>query len=111
MSSVKLLNDGNFTNEVESNSGAVMVDFSADWCAPCQILAPKIEEIANEYKGKAKVAKFDVDQSLSVPMRFGIRGIPTVLFFKGGILVDQVVGLVRKEELTSRLDSLLAGTN
>lgn len=107
MSTIKSLNDSNFDTEV-AGGGAVMVDFYADWCAPCQILSPKVEELAAEYNGQATVGKFDVDRSPSVPMRFGIRGIPTVLFFKDGKLVDRVVGLVPKEELSGRLNSLLA---
>jgi len=107
MSAVKVLDETNFSAEVEQAAGVVMIDFYADWCAPCQILSPRVAEIAEEYKGKATVAKFNVDQSPSIPMRFGIQGIPTLLFFKNGRLVDRVVGLVPKEELTRRLDMLI----
>ena len=111
MSDIMLLNDSNFDTEVESNSKPVMVDFYADWCAPCQLLGPRVEEVALEYKDKVTVGKFNVDQSLTIPMRFGIQGIPTVLFFKNGELVDRVVGLVPREELAGRLDSLLGEQN
>lgn len=107
MSEILVLNDSNFNTEVESNSRPVMVDFHADWCAPCQLLSPRVEEVAREYKARATVGKFNVDQSLLIPMRFGIQSIPTVLFFKNGKLVDRLVGLVPKEELAGRLDSLL----
>ena len=107
MSQLKVLNDKNFDSEVAGKSLPVMVDFYADWCAPCQILSPTVEKIAEEYRGKAEVVKFNVDESSGVPMRFGIQGIPTVLFFKEGKLVDRVVGLVPQQELTGRLDSLL----
>ncbi|MEA1996228.1 MAG: thioredoxin [Gemmatimonadota bacterium] len=110
MSEIKMLDDGNFSAEVESqSSGAVIVDFYADWCGPCQIMGPQIERLAAKYSGRATVAKFDVDQSISVPTRFGIQGIPTVLLFKGGKLVDRVVGLVPGEELKRRLDLLIDG--
>ena len=107
MSDIVLLNDSNFDTEVESNSKPVLVDFYADWCAPCQLLSPRIEEIAREFKDRITVGKFNVDQSISTPVRFGIQGIPTVLFFKDGQVADRVVGLVPKEELAGRLDSLL----
>ncbi|MCE5272628.1 thioredoxin [bacterium] len=107
MSALKHYNDSNFSTEVESGSDVVLVDFYADWCAPCRILGPSVEELAEEYKGRVSVGKLNVDESPGVPMRLGIMGIPTLLFFKQGKLVDRVVGLVRKTELNRRLDSLL----
>ena len=106
MSTVKEFNEANFDTELAGDQ-PVMVDFYADWCAPCQILGPKVEQIAAQYDGKASVGKLNVDASGPVAARFGIQGIPTVLFFKGGKLVDRVVGLVPETELTRRLDSLL----
>ncbi len=108
MSALKKINDHNFQSEVEKASGPVLVDFYADWCAPCQILGPSVEELAKEYAGKATVGKLNVDENPGVPGRFGIQGIPTLLFFKDGRLVDRVVGLVPKRELSRRLDSLLS---
>lgn len=110
MSSLQVLNDSNFAAEVENSTQPVMIDFYADWCAPCLILGPMVEQLAQEYQGRAKVVKFDVDKSTTVPMQLGIRGIPTVAFYKDGKLADIVVGLVPKEELSRRLDSLLQQT-
>jgi thioredoxin 1 len=107
MSNLPQITDTNFATEVESSSQPVLVDFYADWCAPCLILGPTVEELAEEYNGRAKVVKFNVDHSQSVPQQLGIRGIPTGAFYKDGQLVDRVVGLVPKEELSRRLDSLL----
>ena len=107
MSSLQVLNDSNFTAEVENSTQPVLVDFYADWCAPCLILGPMVEQLAEEYQGRAKVVKFDVDKSTNIPMQLGIRGIPTVAFYKDGKLVETIVGLVPKEELSRKLDSLL----
>ncbi|MEA2064455.1 MAG: thioredoxin [Gemmatimonadota bacterium] len=107
MSGLKVLNDNDFAAEVENASGPVMVDFYADWCAPCLILGPTVEEIAGQYDGRVKVFKFDVDSNPGVPQKLMIRGIPTVVFYKDGKLVETVVGLVPKEKLTGMLDSLL----
>ncbi|MBW7996380.1 MAG: thioredoxin [Candidatus Glassbacteria bacterium] len=106
MSAVKTLDTTNFDSEV-AGPQPVMVDFYTDWCAPCQILGPQVERIAQTYADRASVAKLNVDASGQVAARFGVQGIPTVLFFKDGKLVDRVVGLVPEEELTSRLDSLI----
>ena len=107
MSKLTVLNDSNFASEVEGATQTVMVDFYADWCAPCVILGPIVEQLAEEYDGRAKVVKFNVDQNPQVPQQLGVQGIPTVAFYKDGQLVDRVVGLVQKEELGRRLDSLL----
>lgn len=109
MSAVKVLTDTNFDGEIGAAGQPVMVDFYADWCAPCQILSPRVEAVARQYQGKATVGKFNVDQAPMLAMRFGIQGIPTVLFFKDGKLMDRVVGLVPETELTRRLDGLIAG--
>ncbi|MCK4546757.1 MAG: thioredoxin [Candidatus Eisenbacteria sp.] len=99
--------DENFEAEVVKSDVPVVVDFWAAWCAPCHMIAPSLEEIAKEYAGKAKVAKVNVDESQQTAMKFGIRSIPTVLFFKGGSVEDQVIGAVPKEELKRKLDGLL----
>lgn len=107
MSNLQVINDSDFATEVENVSSPVMVDFYADWCSPCIILGPIVDQIAEEYNGRAKVVKFNVDQNPQIPQQLGIQGIPTVAFYKDGQLVDRVVGLVPKEELSRRLDSLL----
>ena len=106
MSAVQNDDMNNFDSAVAGDK-PVMVDFYADWCAPCQILGPKVEQIAASYEGRASVGKLNVDANGPVAARYGIQGIPTVLFFKGGKVMDRVVGLVPEEELTKRLDSLL----
>ncbi len=99
--------DGTFDSEVLQADVAVIVDFWAEWCAPCKMIAPAIEELANDYGDKVKVAKFDVDSNPKTPTKYGIRSIPTVLFFKGGKLVEQVVGAVPKSYLESKLKAVL----
>ena len=106
MSAVKVFDETNFDTEV-ADGKPVMVDFYADWCAPCQILGPRVKEIAEKYDGRVSVGKLNVDTSGTLAVRYGIQGIPTVLFFKDGKLVDRVVGLVPEAELTRRLDSLI----
>ena len=98
--------DQNFEQEVLNSDEPVLVDFWAAWCGPCRIIAPAIEELAAEFKGRAKVAKVDVDTNPRVAMNFGIRSIPTLLFFKDGKVVDQLVGVAPKKALADRLESL-----
>lgn len=93
--------------EVLKSQGVVMVDFWAVWCGPCRMIAPAIEEIAKEYTGKIKVAKLNTDENPEIASRYKIMGIPTVMFFKDGQRVDQVVGAVPKTQLKSKIDSLL----
>ena len=85
----------------------VLVDFWATWCGPCKIIAPVVEELAKEYEGKVTFAKVNTDENADLASRFNIRGIPTLMFFKEGKMVDQVVGAVPKAQLKSKLDSLL----
>lgn len=99
--------DADFAQEIEQHDGLAMVDFWAVWCGPCQIIAPHVEALATEYADKVKVAKLDVDQSPQTPARFGVRSIPSVLFFRGGELVDQVVGAVPKSQLVDRIEKHL----
>ena len=99
--------DQNFQTEVLGNALPVIVDFWAPWCGPCRMIAPKLEEIAKEYEGKAVVAKVNVDNSPMVAGQFGIRSIPTLLYVKGGKIVDQVIGNLPKGDLEARLKNLL----
>jgi thioredoxin 1 len=101
------LTDENFENEVLQSSEPVLVDFWATWCTPCRAIAPLIEELATEYKGKAKIAKLDVDHNQNTSADFGIRSIPTLLIFKDGKVVDQIVGAVPKSTLVEKLNRQL----
>jgi thioredoxin 1 len=100
--------DDTFETEVINSDTPVLVDFWADWCAPCKMIAPIVEDLANEYDGKVKFTKVDVDSNPKTATSYGIRGIPTLLIFKGGQPVGQVVGAVPKSALKSRLDEALA---
>ena len=102
---VQALTDGNFDATIKAASVPVLVDFWAEWCAPCRRLAPTVEALAAELDGQLMVAKVNVDENPVTPGRFGIRGIPTLILFKGGEMVDQVVGLVSKDELKQMIAS------
>jgi thioredoxin len=95
--------DGTFQAEVEQQAGLVLVDFWAEWCGPCRIIAPVLDQIAVEYAGKLKITKLDVDANQQTPMRFNVRSIPTLLFFKGGQHVDTVIGAVPKAHLVGKI--------
>lgn len=95
--------DANFKDEVEAAKGLTMVDFWAVWCGPCRMVAPIVEQLADEYKDQVKVAKLDVDANPDTAVRFGIRSIPSILFFKDGALVDTVVGAVPKAQLERKI--------
>jgi thioredoxin 1 len=97
--SVVEVNDANFDQEVLQSEQPVLVDFWAAWCGPCKALAPVVDEVATQYHGKLKVAKMDVDRNSATPMRYGIRGIPALLLFKGGKVADQIVGYVPKDTI------------
>ena len=99
--------DATFQDEVLNSDQPVLVDFWATWCGPCRTIAPTIEELSSEYEGRAKVVKLDVDNNPQAAMQFGIRSIPSLLFFKDGRPVDQMVGVVPKKVLVEKLDDLV----
>jgi|TARA_B100000809_G_C14772290_1_gene399844 thioredoxin 1 len=100
------ITDSNF-NDVISKNKTVLVDFWAEWCGPCRMIGPVIEELANEYEGKAIIGKLDVDSNQESSVKYGVRSIPTILTFKDGEIVDRQVGAVPKETLTNVIDSQL----
>ena len=100
-------NDQNFDSDVLKAEMPVLVDFWAVWCGPCKAIAPIVEEVANDYSGKIRVGKMDVDSNNQVAMRYGIRSIPTLLLFSGGEVVDQVIGNVGKESIESMLSKAI----
>jgi thioredoxin 1 len=100
------LDESNFDKEVTQSEQPVLVDFWAEWCGPCKMIAPLIDEIAREKAGSVKVAKVNVDENQSLSMKYNVRAIPALLFFKNGQLRDQVVGMVSKKDLLGRLEAL-----
>ncbi|MBO5419490.1 MAG: thioredoxin [Bacteroidales bacterium] len=101
----KIVTDSNFA-EILNTEMPVMVDFWATWCGPCKAIAPVVEEIAAEFEGRAVIAKCNVDECDDIPMTYGIRSIPTLLFFKKGELVDRHVGVISKADLAAKLEKL-----
>lgn len=101
------LTDSNFEETVVKSDKPAMVDFWAEWCGPCRMIAPFVKEISEEFEGKAIVGKVDVDNNNGVAVKYGIRNIPTVLFFKGGQVVDKQVGAAPKKVLVEKLQKLL----
>lgn len=102
-----VLNDANFDETIKSDK-PVLVDFWAEWCGPCKMIGPVVEELAGDYEGKAVVGKLNVDENPDVTARFGIRSIPTLLVFKGGQVVDKQVGAVPKSVLAQKLEAQVA---
>ena len=107
MASDKVLNldEDTFDDALKSTENPVLVDFWAPWCGPCKAIAPNLEELAEEMDGKAQICKLDVDNHQEVASRFNIRAIPTIVIFKNGEAVDQVVGMTNKTDLTTKLES------
>jgi len=101
---VQTLTDNNFDQSVINSANPVLVDFWAEWCGPCRRLAPTVEELATDYDGRISVGKLNVDDNPNVAFRYSIRGIPTLLLFKGGQIVEQIVGLADKDSLKKLID-------
>ena len=105
MSQIQHVSDDSFEEEVLSSKTPVLVDYWAEWCGPCKVIAPVLEEIAKEYDGKMKVCKLDIDSNEATPPKYGIRGIPTLMIFKDGNVEATKVGALSKSQLTEFLDS------
>ena len=104
---VQTFTDGNFDDNVLKSAPPVLVDFWAEWCGPCKRLGPTVDALASEYAGKVTVGKMNIDENPKVPETYQIRGIPTILIFKGGQVVESVVGLAQKEDLKKVIDKHL----
>jgi thioredoxin 1 len=107
MSQIHEATDANFETEVIGSDQPVLVDFSAGWCAPCKKLEPIVEELANDYSGRVKVVKVDVDKAPNIAAKFGVMSVPTLILFQGGAIKDQVIGLVSKRALSDRMEKVL----
>ncbi|HUK65274.1 MAG TPA: thioredoxin [Anaeromyxobacteraceae bacterium] len=106
-SDVVTLEDKTFEQEVLKSETPVLVDFWATWCGPCKAIAPAVDDLAREFKGRLKVAKLDIDSHQAVPQKYGIRSIPTLLVFKGGRVVDTIVGAVPKSKLVDAVNRVV----
>jgi len=102
MSNIETVNDTDFETKVLKANKPVLVDFWATWCGPCRMIAPILDQLAKEYEGKVKITKLDVDQNIRTASRFNVRSIPMLLFFKGGKVVDQIIGAVPKTQIESK---------
>lgn len=107
MSNIAAITDADFDNEVVQAAGPVLVDFWAQWCGPCKAIAPVLDEVAQEYEGKVRIVKVNVDENPDTPAKLGVRGIPTLMLFKDGQAVETKVGALSKSQLTAFLDSAL----
>ncbi len=103
------VNKDNFGSEVEKSELPVIIDFWAEWCGPCKMMGPVFEELSNDYEGKLKFAKVNVDDEPELASRFGIQGIPSLVILKGNSEVDRIVGAAQKESLREKIDSILQG--
>ncbi len=99
--------DENFENEVLKSDQPVLIDFWAVWCGPCRLIAPIVEELAVEYEGRVKIGKLDVDENQNSAIKYGVRSIPTILFFKDGKVVDTIIGAVPKNHIVQKLTALV----
>ena len=104
MSNAIVVTDADFATQVEGSTGLTVVDFWATWCGPCRMIAPILDQLAVEFEGKVKVTKLDVDNNQQTTVKFNVRSIPTLLFFKDGKLIDQVVGAVPKTALAAKFE-------
>ena len=104
---IKYVSDSSFESDVLKADGAVLVDYWAEWCGPCKMIAPILDEVAGDYKGRLIVAKLNVDENQTTPAKYGIRGIPTLMLFKNGAVVGTKVGALSKSQLTAFIDSNL----
>lgn len=107
MANVNAVEDGSFEDKVLNAEKPILVDFWATWCAPCKAIAPVVEELASQYEGKVDFFKLNIDENPNVPGQYGVRGIPTLILFKGGKVVDQVVGAVPKAQLDSMIQKAI----
>ncbi len=105
--SIEHITSENFESKVLKSQELILIDFWAEWCGPCKTLAPILDQIADEYKGRVQIAKLDVEKSQDIAMQFGVRSIPTLILFKGGVVEAQHVGILSKEQLTKLLDEKL----
>ena len=109
MSNEKTLTDANFETDVLKSNEPILVDFWAEWCGPCKMLAPVLERVGNANAGKITIAKMNVDENPETPQKYGIQGIPTLLIFKGGNVVQQMVGFQSQENIQKLVDDALRG--
>jgi thioredoxin 1 len=107
MSEVNAVGAGNFETEVVQSDQLVVVDFWAEWCQPCLMLAPQLDKVASKFSGKLKVVKCNIDENQDVAMKYGVRSIPNLIFFRNGQIVNQAVGYMNESQLSSKVDEVL----